>query len=224
MKKYVIIVAGGTGSRMKSTIPKQFLCLDGVPVVMRSIKTFKEQDNNISIILVLPSEQIEHWEEMCKSYNFKIHHSIAIGGVTRFDSVKSGLTLIKENDCLIAIHDAVRPLVSKDTIERAFALAETAGTALPYTTINDSLRIKTSDSSIPLKRENIYIIQTPQCFQSNLLKQAYTQDYNENFTDDATVVENYGKVIHLFEGNTENIKITTPTDLLIAECLLKKKA
>ena len=208
---------------MISNIPKQFLCLGGIPLIMRSISAFKEQYNDIRIVLVLPSEQIDFWEEICKKHNFKIPHSTTAGGVTRFHSVKNGLSLINENDCLIAVHDAVRPLVSKDTIERVFTLAEITGTAVPYITINDSLRIKTSDSSIPLKRENIYIIQTPQCFQGRILKHAYKQNFNESFTDDATVVENSGKMIHFVEGNTENIKITTLSDLLIAEYLLKLK-
>lgn len=220
MKKFVIIVAGGIGKRMKSDIPKQFLCLRGIPILMRCIDAFRDYDKNINVILVLPPDQKSNWLELCKKHNFKESFLIASGGETRFQSVKNGLMQIKEDNCLIAVHDGVRPLVSEDTIERAFDYAEKNGTAIPCININDSLRIVENDFSKPIDRNKIVAIQTPQCFKGSLLKKAYKQDFNEKFTDDATVVENIGEKIFLTKGNSENIKITTQKDMSAAEALM----
>ncbi len=206
-----------------SDIPKQFLCLDGTPILIRSINAFKEYNSAINIVLVLPDEQIGKWEKLCRTYQFNIPHTIASAGATRFNSVKNGLKKIEDGNSLIAIHDSVRPLVSKKLIVRVFDCAEINGSAIPYIKINDSLRIKTEKAAIPLNRDIVLSIQTPQCFKSELLKKAYQQNYLESFTDDATVVEKLGQEIHLVEGDPENIKITTPKDILIAEALLKRK-
>ena len=223
MKKHVIIVAGGIGKRMMSDIPKQFLCLDGIPILIRSISAFKEYDHTINIVLVLPDEHICKWEKLCITNEFNTPYSIASAGYTRFHSVKNGLKKIEDDYSLIAIHDSVRPLVSKRVIEKIFDCAEINGSAIPYIKINDSLRIKTETSTIPFDRGLVLSIQTPQCFRSELLKKAYEQNYIESFTDDATVVEKLGEEIHLVEGDQENIKITTPKDILIAEALLRRK-
>ena len=223
MKKFVIIVAGGIGKRMLSNIPKQFLCIDGIPILIRSISAFIEYDHSINIVIVLPDEHIGKWEELCRNYHFNFPHSIAPAGETRFHSVKNGLKIIEANDDLIAIHDSVRPLVSLKVIERVFYCAEINGSAIPYINIYDSLRIIKNNSTLPFDRDLVLSIQTPQCFRSKLLKKAYEQDYSKSFTDDATVVEKLGEEIHLVEGDLENIKITTPKDILIAEALLKRK-
>jgi len=221
LEKYVIIVAGGTGKRMGTEIPKQFLLLQGKPVLMHTIKAFFHYDKKINIVLALPKEYFNEWAELCKQYNFTIKHCIAAGGETRFHSVKNGLEQIKETDCLIAVHDGVRPMVSNEVIKRVFEVAEEKGTAIPCVVVNDSLRMLTEKYSKPINRNTIRAIQTPQCFRSDLLKRAYEQEYEDYFTDDATVIENFGCKIYLVEGNIKNIKITTPFDLKIAEALMK---
>ena len=187
---------------------------------MRTINAFRNYDKNIGIIIVLPSDQQNQWNELCEKYNFNETHSIVSGGNTRFYSVKNGLAQINDDNCLIAVHDAVRPLVSIDIIDKAFSCAEKNGTAIPCIKINDSLRIIENDSSKPIDRNKILAVQTPQCFKGKLLKKAYEQDFDERFTDDATVVECIGNKIFFVEGNLENIKITTPFDLLLAEKML----
>ncbi|NVO03496.1 MAG: 2-C-methyl-D-erythritol 4-phosphate cytidylyltransferase [Bacteroidetes bacterium] len=215
-----MIVAGGSGSRMKTSIPKQFLELKGLPILMHTINAFYNFFNKISIIVVLPSEYIATWEELCKKHNFKINHQIALGGKARFDSVKSGLKLI-ENECIIGVHDAVRPFVSKELIKSIFESAEINGNAIPSIPINDSVRQIENNLSVTINRDQLRIIQTPQCFKSEILKSAYEQNFNETFTDDASVVEAYGEKINLLEGIRENIKITTAYDMIIAEALIK---
>ncbi|MFA5781109.1 MAG: 2-C-methyl-D-erythritol 4-phosphate cytidylyltransferase [Bacteroidales bacterium] len=223
MKKYVIVVAGGDGKRMRSGMPKQFLCIGGIPILMRSIKAFHEYEKTISIILVLPKGKIGTWQKLCKTHKFIVPHTITAGGSTRFQSVKNGLALIMENDSLVAIHDGVRPLVSREVIQRVFFEGARHGTAVPCVKLNDSLRMLTGNISAPLKRDQICAIQTPQCFRCNILKKAYKQKYNERFTDDATVVENLNEKIYMVEGNAENIKITTRVDLAVAKALLNFK-
>jgi len=207
---------------MLSDIPKQFLCLDGIPILMRTINSFRNYDKNIEIIIVLPFNQQNQWNELCEKYDFNKTHSIVSGGSTRFYSVKNGLAQITDDNCLIAVHDAVRPLVSLDIIDKAFNCAEKNGTAIPSIKINDSLRIIENDTSKPIDRNKIIAVQTPQCFNGKLLKKAYEQDFDECFTDDANVVESNGNKIFFVEGNLENIKITTPLDILVAEGILKK--
>lgn len=221
LKKHVIIVAGGTGKRMGTEIPKQFLLLKGLPVLMHTINVFFQFDEKINIVLALPKEYFNEWTALCKQFNFNILHTISAGGETRFHSVKNALATIKETDCLIAVHDGVRPLVSSEVIKRAFDCAEEKGAAIPCVTVNDSLRMLTEKYSRSIDRNNIRAIQTPQCFRADLLKRAYEQEYEDYFTDDATVIEDFGSKVYLVEGNPENIKITTPIDLKIAEALIK---
>ena len=218
MKKYVIIVAGGSGKRMNSVIPKQFLLLAGKPVLMRTIEKFYCYNDNIQIITVLPDEQIEFWKTLCEKYSFTIPHKIVVGGSSRFFSVKNGLNLV-ETPSLVAVHDGVRPLVSTETISRCFDAAEKFDTAIPVLSSVDSLRQIIDNKSIAVDRDKYKIVQTPQIFNSELLKTAYLQDFDEKFTDDATVVESLGKEIYLTDGNRENIKITTEIDLKICETL-----
>jgi 2-C-methyl-D-erythritol 4-phosphate cytidylyltransferase len=220
MKKHVIIVAGGSGTRMHTETPKQFLNINGKPLLFYTLKCFESYLKGIPIIVVLPEPYIDYWKSMIKKNDFSIIHQIAIGGQTRFHSVKNGLDLIKES-CVVAIHDGVRPLVSKETLNRVFSKAEKEGNAIPVYPVNDSIRKIVSDNSEPLNRDNYRIIQTPQCFHSELLKRAYEQDYRKDFTDDASVVEALGIKINLVDGNQENIKITRPVDLKYAEALLK---
>ena len=221
MKKYVIIVAGGFGTRMNNSEPKQFLLLAGKPVLFYTINAFFSYNSEISIILVLPSCQISKWKELCKEYHLTIPHNIVEGGETRFHSVKNGLKSIEEAG-LIAIHDGVRPLVSNETISCVYNTAEKYGTAVPVLSVNDSIREISNKTSKSVNRNNLKIVQTPQCFKSEIIKKAYQQSYNEMFTDDATVVEKTGEEIFLVDGNKENIKITTAIDLLIAENLIKQ--
>jgi 2-C-methyl-D-erythritol 4-phosphate cytidylyltransferase len=223
LKKYVIVVAGGAGKRMRSETPKQFLYIDRLPILMRSIKAFYEYEKTINIILVLPEGKIGQWQNLCKTHKFIVPHTITAGGITRFQSVKNGLALIMENESLVAVHDGVRPLVSREVIQRVFSEAAKHGTAVPFVKLKDSLRMLTGNTSTSLKRDQICAIQTPQCFTYSILKKAYKQKYNEQFTDDATVVENLNEKIHLVEGNAENIKITTRSDLAVAEALLNFK-
>ena len=213
MQLYAVIVAGGSGKRMQTETPKQFLELAGKPVLMRTIERFKTFDDSIEIIIVLPENQIEYWTFVQKKYSFSIRHKIAKGGATRFHSVKNGLELVPEHS-LVAIHDGVRPFVSADTIKRCFETAEKLGNAIPVVTVSDSLRMITNEGNIPIDRQLVRIIQTPQTFNSSIIKKAYQQEYRYEFTDDATVLETLGEKINLVEGNKENIKITTPEDLL----------
>lgn len=219
MKKNVIIVAGGSGTRMQSDIPKQFLVLGDKPVLMHSMKAFFSYDPNINMILALPKSQFETWRKLCTEYQFSIPHTLAPGGETRFHSVKNALKLIPEG--LVAIHDGVRPLVSQSTIRLAFQKAEQNGNAVPITDMNDSVRIVNSGGHAAFNRDQIKIVQTPQVFRAEEIKAAYQQKYKPAFTDDATVMEAFGKDVFLVDGNPENIKITTPSDLLIADALLK---
>jgi len=219
LKKHIIIVAGGSGTRMNSAIPKQFLELHGKPVLMHSIEIFVKAIPEINIILVLPLSYRKEWETLCKKHNFTIPFQLADGGETRFHSVKNGLTLVPEN-ALVGIHDAARPLVNIKTIINAFETAEQKGNASPAIQINESLREVKGNKNKAVDRSTIFVIQTPQCFQSNLIKKAFLQEYSQSFTDDASVLEAMGEKINLIEGNRENIKITTPLDLIIAEAIM----
>jgi 2-C-methyl-D-erythritol 4-phosphate cytidylyltransferase len=219
MKKYAIIVAGGKGLRFGANLPKQFLLLKGLPIIMHSINRFKSFDKSIEIILVLPNEHMSYWKEICDEYDFKTSHSIAQGGETRFHSVKNGLSLVTENS-LVAIHDGVRPLVSIDTIKNAFEMADKEGAAIPVVELVDSIREMKGTESKPLLRENYRLVQTPQVFKSDILAEAYKQPYNTEFTDDASVVERAGYKVRLVKGNIENIKITNQIDLQVAEGLI----
>lgn len=220
MKKYCIIVAGGSGRRMKTKTPKQFLLLEKKPLLMRTIERFHSYDASIEIIVVLPAEYHSLWKNLVREYSFDITHKVVAGGDERFHSVKAGLSLTS-NESLIAIHDGVRPLVSHDTIWRCFADAEEFGNAVPFTEPADSVRMLHGDDSKPCPRTEVRLIQTPQVFRSSVIRAAYDRSFDPLFTDDATVAEAAGVKIHLTHGNRENIKITTPEDLEIAHSLFR---
>lgn len=218
MKKYVIIVAGGKGLRMGKELPKQFLLLKDKPILMHTINRFIEYDPAISIILVLPEAHQPYWKDLCRKYRFSISHQLAGGGETRFHSVQNGLKLVTQ-DGWVAVHDGVRPFVSKETISACFTEAAVSGAAIPILPVIETLRKWTDNSSKTVNRDNYCTVQTPQVFHTELLKEAYRQPYVPLFTDDASVVENLGQSVSLVEGNRENIKITTPFDLQIGEIL-----
>lgn len=221
-KHYVIIVAGGSGTRMQSAVPKQFLLLNGLPVLMHTIKAFYNSRTQPQIIIVLPEDAHHYWHSLCKTHNFEIPHQLISGGETRFHSVKKGLSLVEEDDAIVAVHDAVRPLISKEIIDESYECAAKYGNAIAAIKSRDSVRQIKDNRSLSLVRDEIYLIQTPQTFQMNQLKVAYQQPYNANFTDDASVVEQTGANINLIGGSYQNIKITYPEDIAIAEFLLKQ--
>lgn len=214
--QHVIIVAGGSGNRMNSEIPKQFMLLNGLPLIMHSINAFYNYNNNISIVLVLPKTHFNTWDKLKSEHSLTIPHLIAPGGETRFHSVKNGLNFIPANG-IVGVHDAARPLVGEDTIARCYESADKSGSGIPFILPNDSIRIQKNGKSKALDRNKICLIQTPQCFNTKQLKQAYLSRYSKKFTDDASVFEKSGGHIVLVEGNTENIKITKPSDLSIAK-------
>ena len=219
MKKYIIIVAGGKGLRMGGEIPKQFIPIGGKPVLMRTIETFYAYDSSIQIILVLPVSQQEYWKDLCLEYSFDIPHQVADGGETRFHSVKSGLNLVKE-DGWVGVHDGVRPFVSSDVIERCYSAAAMWQAVIPVVDVVETVRHMTEEGSETVPRDQYKLVQTPQVFDVSLLKNAYNQEYTSHFTDDASVVEALGIKVHLVEGNRENVKLTTPFDLKLAEMLI----
>ena len=220
MKKYVIIVAGGKGKRMETEQPKQFLEVGALPLLMHTFHAFSFLSDDIKFILVLPADAIEFWKQLCKTHDFAIPHQIAESGPKRFHSVKSGLKLIPDN-ALVAIHDAVRPFVSKQVITDCFTMAARKGNAVPVIPVSESLRELSGSLNKTIDRNNLRLVQTPQVFHSSEIKRAYQQPFNEAFTDDATVLERMGVQIHLVKGNTENIKITSPSDLLFAQAIIQ---
>lgn len=221
MKKYALIVAGGAGTRMKTDLPKQFLLLNKMPVLMHTIEQFYRFDRHLEIIVVLPAYQIEFWEELCNQHKFSIVHKVTEGGKSRYHSVRNGLQLVDKNG-LVAVHDGVRPLVSKEIIATSFIVAEKQGSAITAVTLKDSIRKKTAVATESKNRADYFLVQTPQTFQTSSLKDAYFKtEASPEFTDDASVFEaSQGKVM-LIEGDYKNIKITTPEDLVIAQALLK---
>ncbi len=215
---------------MKSAIPKQFLLLDGKPLLMHTVERFHSFDSSIELILVLPPEHHSLWDSLITEYSFRISHTVAAGGEERFHSVRAGLALVRagladagqadaKGESLVAIHDGVRPLVSHDTIWRCYADAEEFGSAVPFVEPADSVRVLHGDDSSPMPRNEVRLIQTPQVFRRSLIMKAYDRDFDPAFTDDATVAEASGVKIHLTHGNRENIKITTPEDLAVAHTL-----
>jgi 2-C-methyl-D-erythritol 4-phosphate cytidylyltransferase len=222
LKKYIIIVAGGRGTRMNSEVPKQFIELNGKPMLMHTIEKFVNAVPGINIIVVLAEQLHNDWKQLCKKHDFQYVVQLATGGETRFHSVKNGLTLIPEN-CMVGIHDAARPFVSTQTIISTFATAETKGNASPVIPLTESIREIEHGNNKAADRSRFFIVQTPQCFHSTILKKAFLQEYRPVFTDDASVVEAAGEKINLVEGNIENIKITTPRDLIIAEAMQRIK-
>ena len=223
MDRHVIIVAGGKGLRMGADVPKQFIPIGGLPVLMHTINAFRTCDAAIDIILVLPESQFDYWHELCRKYDFNVGCRLAAGGRTRFHSVQNGLALIDGNDGLVAVHDGVRPFVTAEFINECFEAAEREGAVIPVTDVIETLRRKSADgTSHVVPRSDYCLVQTPQVFRADILKQAYWQDYSESFTDDASVVEAAGYAVALVSGSRNNIKITTPSDLVIAETLLSR--
>ena len=221
--RFVLITAGGTGERMKSDIPKQFIEIAGKPILMHTFEAFYSFDNQMRFVLVLPENQIEVWERLCLKHEFKIPHETVKGGETRFQSVKNGLSQIPKNG-ITAIHDGVRPLVSIETIRNCFEVAEKYGNAVPVTDIVETVRKIEGDNNLIVNREEYKLVATPQVFKTELIKTVYAQDYSPEFTDSSSVAENMGVKIYLTKGNRENIKITTPVDLIFAEAILQGKA
>lgn len=218
----IIIVAGGKGERMQANIPKQFITLHSQPILIHTISLFYSYNNEMTLIVVLPEAEIPGWELLCKKHAFDIPHQCVAGGSTRFESVRNGLKLAPKTG-IIGVHDGVRPLVSHETIRRCFDAAPQYGACIPVTNPVESIREITDESSIAVDRSRYKLVQTPQVFDANLLHKAYQQNYSPLFTDDASVVEALGVEIYLVEGNVENIKITTPFDLKVAELLLKQR-
>jgi 2-C-methyl-D-erythritol 4-phosphate cytidylyltransferase len=219
MTKYAIIVAGGTGSRMGGNLPKQFLLLKGKPVLYYTLKTFLEAYDDLRIILVLPVEYTDLGQEIIDAFFDKERIRITAGGDTRFQSVKNGLSLVEE-ESIIFVHDAVRCLLTKDLIYRCYEQAVETGTAIPAIASKDSIRLLNEEGSDALDRNHVMLVQTPQTFHSKILLPAFQIDYKDKFTDEATVVEAYGMKVSLFKGEENNIKITKPVDLLLAERLI----
>lgn len=218
MKKYIIIVAGGKGLRMGGDIPKQFLPVCGKPVLMRTLEAFHAYDASMRLILVLPVSQQAYWKQLCEEYQFELVHEIANGGETRFHSVKNGLALVEE-DGLVGVHDGVRPFVSQEVITRCYEEAASLKAVIPVIGVVETVRHLTEEGSETVPRDQYKLVQTPQVFDVTLLHRAYQQEYTDLFTDDASVVEALGEKVYLVEGNRENIKLTTPFDLKLAELL-----
>lgn len=219
---WVVIVAGGHGLRMGSEVPKQFLPIDGLPVLMRTINAFRSCGLRLGIVLVLPAEQHEYWRELCARYAFESPRLIANGGTTRFQSVKNGLALINDPEAgVVGVHDGVRPFVPAETIRRCYEEARQTGAAIPTTPVVETLRRLSDNTTV--SRADYCLVQTPQCFSLALLRKAYQQPYTDRFTDDASVVEAAGVEVSLVEGNRQNIKITTPFDLIVGEAIAKNQ-
>lgn len=222
LNRYTIIVAGGSGQRMKSFTPKQFIELSGKPILMHTIEKFYSFDQTMPIIVVLPADHIPTWDELCRKFRFTTPHQVKAGGETRFHSVKNGLAKIPDKG-LVAIHDGVRPLVSYDTMARCFENATRYGNAIPCMPIFETVRLETPDGNKTVDRSLLKSIQTPQVFSIPLLKKAFNQPFDPAFTDDASVLERTGEKIQLVEGNRENIKITEPIDLIFAESIMRQE-
>ena len=222
---YIIIVAGGKGLRMGGEIPKQFMEIGGLPVLMHTLKRFREYSETLNIILVLPHDQQEFWHNLCEKHHFDVTHQVVDGGETRFDSSKNGLSAIpNDEEGVVGIHDGVRPFVSVDVIERCFETARDEYACIPVLPVTDTIRyVDQHGGGKNVMRSDYRVVQTPQTFDIGLIKQAFHQPYQENFTDDASVVEALGCQVQMVEGNRENIKITTPFDLIVAEALLRKE-
>jgi 2-C-methyl-D-erythritol 4-phosphate cytidylyltransferase len=222
---YIIIVAGGKGMRMGAEVPKQFLPIGGKPILMHTIESFHEYNPELEIILVLPKSQHEYWKQLCTEHNFNVSHTIINGGDTRFESSRNGLAAIPDEEIGVAgIHDGVRPFVSKEVIDNCFETARDDFAAIPVLPVTDTIRyVDKQGGGKNVMRSDYRVVQTPQVFDIQLLKQAYNADYQESFTDDASVVESLGCQATMVEGNRENIKITTPFDIIVAEALLKSQ-
>ena len=234
-EEFVIIVAGGKGLRMGGDIPKQFLPIGGKPILMRTLERFRAYSETLQIILVLPEAQQDYWQELCKQYEFQVDYQIANGGQTRFHSVQNGLALVPDDaEGVVGVHDGVRPFPSIEVITRCYETARQTKAVIPVIPIVETVRqilpsnqsnpnAVSNPSSITVPRDQYRLVQTPQTFDIQLLKAANRQPYNDGFTDDASVVESYGHPITLVEGNRENIKITTPYDITVAEAIINSQ-
>lgn len=211
----VIIVAGGTGSRMKAGIPKQFIEISGKPILQLTIDRFFNWNKDIDLILVLPENEVDTWKNLVYKNSYPLNYRICTGGKERFNSVKNGLTLLSNQ--IVMIHDGVRPFVSDHTLDQCLKSVANFGVAVPVLPVVESVRKITPKGSVPVDRALLRVMQTPQCFKKDWLDKAYQQDFSRDFTDDASVVQKAGYPIYLVEGNRENIKITTPDDLKLAE-------
>jgi len=221
VRDYIIVVAGGKGLRMGSDIPKQFLPIGGKPVLMRTLERFREYSDDLQIILVLPESQQEYWQELCKKYDFKVKYLLANGGQTRFHSVQNGLAMVPDDaEGVVGVHDGVRPFPSIGVIRNCYETARIAKAVIPVIPVVETVRHLNNGNSMTVPRDEYRLVQTPQTFDIQLLKAANHQPYNDGFTDDASVVESYGHKITLVEGNRENIKITTPYDITVAEAII----
>ena len=217
MKKVALIVAGGKGNRMNSEIPKQFLLLNGSPILMHTLNQFSYFDE---LILVLSETEFNTWETLCKEYNFTLKHTLVAGGVNRFTSVKNGLRKV-DRDAIVAIHDGVRPLISKNLIKQAITSTKKGYGVVPVIAVKDSLRKLDGNKSTAIDRSSLFKVQTPQCFFASTIKDAYMQNFSLFFTDDASVLESNGGKITAIQGDEKNIKITTLQDLKIAEIFIQ---
>ena len=222
---YVIVVAGGRGTRMGSDIPKQFLLLAGRPVLMHTLETFSRAMPGIHIVLVLPADQQDYWRELCRHHVFHLPHDVVDGGSTRFESVAHGLAAIpaEVTDALVGVHDGVRPCVADEVIRRCYERAAAEGAVIPVVPVVETVRQTEGTCSHTIDRDTLRLVQTPQVFRLDLLRRAYLQPYTPAFTDDASVVEAAGHPVVLVAGNRENIKITTPWDLHVAETLISSE-
>ena len=220
MDKYAIVVAGGKGTRMGADVPKQFIELDGKPLLMHTLRRLKDAVPEVKLILVLPADQHDFWHELCEHHRFTLPHMLTTGGATRFHSVLSGLNLVPEGqETLVAVHDGVRPFVGEDVVRACYKVAADTGAAVPVVPVVETVR---EIGGSTLDRSRLRLVQTPQVFRLSLLRRAYEQPYTERFTDDASVVEAIGHAVTLVDGNRENIKITTPFDLCVAQALLRR--
>lgn len=231
MKTFAIIVAGGRGLRMGTDLPKQFLPIGGRPVLMHTLEAFQRAVPGIHLVLVLPADQQDYWRTLCRQHRFTLPHVIANGGATRFHSVKNGLEAIvampsvgqDDGDALVAVHDGVRPFVAPGVIRQCFDTAQESGAVVPVVPVVETVRELQDNGSVTRDRSRYRLVQTPQTFRLDLLRQAYEQPYRDAFTDDASVVEALGHPITLVDGNRENIKITTPFDMIVAEAMMKSE-
>lgn len=227
MRTIAIIVAGGSGTRFGAELPKQFLALGGLPILMRTIEAFHgNKDRPFDVIVTLPAAQMGLWHDLCARHGFAVPHRVVAGGETRWHSVKNALDSIGDpaGVDVIAVHDGVRPLATPDLINRVIDAARRDGAAIPVVMLNDSVRQVTGEASHALDRSSLRAVQTPQAFEAKLLLDAYSLHYQPTFTDDASVVECAGHAITLVEGDSRNLKITRPMDLVLAEYLMNQDA
>lgn len=221
MNKYAIIVAAGNGVRMGGHLPKQFLMIKGKPVLYYTLRNFLDAFDDMQVVLVLPESYTDMGTEVIDAYFDKSRVKLAIGGATRFESVKNGLDIIEDDDCFVFVHDGVRCNTTKELIHACYNKAVEAGNAIPVILAKDSLRILNENNSDALDRNKVVLVQTPQVFHSKIIKPAFERDFKESFTDEASVVESFGITINLVEGNETNIKITTPSDMILMEHYIK---